>query len=329
MAKQYSETVINAFLKHDKIVDIMADTGLSRSTIQRYRDDPELQQLFTAALINSAFASGIFSISGGVSSQFISGLLFALAVSGKTGVLDVEGTLESAPYVTLTVRSLSLFGVEVTQTDRGFAIEKNNGLRTPGQVETEGDWSGAAFPLSMGAVGKFPVTVAGLNISSGQGDREILSLLSRFGATVTHRGDRVTVSPAPLRGIEIDASQIPDLVPVLATVAALAEGTTVIRGASRLRLKESDRLLAIQTMLSTLGGKVTVTPDGLIVEGVSTLSGGTVSSFGDHRIAMSAAVASLRCLSDVTVEDAQVTAKSYPSFWEDMREIGLSFESLA
>ena len=268
-----------------------------------------------------------FSIAGGVSSQFLRGLLFALAVLGKAGSITVEGQLESAPYVELTADALALFGVNVIKTENGFAILENHGLRSPGQVLTEGDWSNAAFPLCMGAVGKKPITVEGLNLASRQGDRAIVELLSRFGASIHREADRVTVTPAPLRGIDIDASQIPDLVPVLATVAAVSEGKTVIRGASRLRLKESDRLQTVHALLETLGGQVTETPDGLIVDGVTTLRGGQVSSFGDHRIAMSAAVASLACTDPVTVEEAQVTAKSYPSFWEDMRQIGLQFDT--
>ncbi len=270
-----------------------------------------------------------FSIAGNVSSQFISGLLFSLAVSGRGGSITVRGTLESAPYVEMTLGALSLFGITVTKEETEYKIPPNQRLRSPSAVITEGDWSGAAFPLCMGAVGKHPITVSGLNPSSSQGDREILSLLRRFGATICEEDNRITVSPAPLCGIEIDATQIPDLVPVLATVASVAEGRTVIRGAARLRLKESDRLESVRALLTDLGGRVSVTEDGLIIEGTPTLKGGRVSSFGDHRIAMSAAVASLACTESVTVKDAHVTAKSYPSFWEDMKEIGLSFEILS
>jgi 3-phosphoshikimate 1-carboxyvinyltransferase len=128
----------------------------------------------------------------------------------------------------------------------------------------------------------------------------------------------VTVFPSCLRAIELDASQIPDLVPVIAATAALANGTTRITGAGRLRIKESDRLAAITAVLSALGADVRETDDGLIIIGKPALNGGTVQSFGDHRIAMTAAVASLGCQAPVTIEDAQAVAKSYPTFWEQL-----------
>ncbi len=264
-----------------------------------------------------------FSISGSVSSQFISGLLFALAISGKTGIIEIEGKLESAPYVDMTMEALAQFGLYAIRHMEKIEIRENNGLRSPGEATVEGDWSNAAFSLCLGALGKAPVTVCGLNSESRQGDQAIVTLLKRFGALAEETQDSVTVSPARLCGIEIDASQIPDLVPILATVASVAEGKTVIRNAARLRIKESDRLVTVRTVLNTLGANVSETEDGLIIYGKKELLGGTVSSFGDHRIAMSAAVASVVCHSPVTVENAQAAAKSYPAFWDDMAELGL------
>ena len=264
-----------------------------------------------------------FSLAGNVSSQFISGLLFAIAVSGKGGRLRLLSALQSAPYVQMTIDTLALFGVRVSTDADGFTVAADK-LRSPGTVPVEGDWSGAAFPLCMGALGKHPVTVSGLSLSSAQGDREIVSLLRRFGASVTESADAVTVSPAPLHGITIDASQIPDLVPVLATVASVAEGTTVIHHAERLRLKESDRLQTTCAMLRALGAHISETEDGLRIEGVPALSGGSVSAFGDHRIAMSAAVAAVAATAPVTVIGAECAAKSYPRFWDDIAALGMT-----
>ena len=287
--------------------------------------------MFSAAGTNPLLCRGAltetdFVIPGNVSSQFISGLLFALAVSGKTGSIRIEGRLESAPYVDMTSDALRQFGILVKRTDSLIQIDENNGLHSPSEAPVEGDWSNAAFPLCLGAIGTAPITVCGLDRHSRQGDRAIVNLLRRFGARVTEQGDSVTVSPAPLHGMEIDASQIPDLVPILATVASVAKGTTTIYNASRLRIKESDRLQAVRMFLNALGGKLTETPDGLIIEGVEHLQGGVVSSFGDHRIAMSAAVASLLCQEDVVIENAQAAAKSYPGFWKDMRSLGMEIK---
>ena len=265
-----------------------------------------------------------FSISGGVSSQFISGLLFALAISGKSGCIHIEGKLESAPYIDLTLDALRRFGIGFQRKEHSIELFENPGLHAPSQLFVEGDWSNAAFPLSMGAIGKHPVTVTGLDPASRQGDRAIAELLSRFGADVRSSDGAYTVSPAPLCGIDIDASQIPDLVPVLATVASVAEGRTRIYNASRLRLKESDRLLTTAAMLSSLGAVVEVTEDGLLIEGVPSLHGATVSAAGDHRIAMSAATASIVCDSSITLEGADAVAKSYPAFWSDMTSLGLN-----
>lgn len=269
-----------------------------------------------------------FSIPGNVSSQFISGLLFALAISGKTGKILIEGAMESTPYVDMTADALRLFGITVLRADNCLEIAENNGLRSPCEAPVEGDWSGAAFPLCMGAIGTKPVTVRGLDLHSRQGDRAIVELLRRFGAKVEEGADHVTVAPASLHGIRIDASQIPDLVPVLATVASVAKGQTVIYHAARLRIKESDRLQTTRATLTALGADLTETEDGLIIRGAPSLTGGRVSSCGDHRIAMSAAVASVACRDAVIIEDAHATAKSYPSFWNDMRSLGMDLREL-
>lgn len=269
-----------------------------------------------------------FSISGEVSSQFISGLLFAMAISKRAGTLKIIGKLESAPYIDITADALRAFGIEIARVPDGYTIDGRGGLISPADVTVEGDWSGAAFPLSLGAIGKRPISVCGLNTRSYQGDRAILDLLRRFGAEVEVDGDTVTVIPKRLRGIEIDASQIPDLVPILATVASVAEGRTVIYNAARLRIKESDRLSAVREVLCTLGARVEETADGLIIDGVETLEGGLVSSFGDHRIAMSAAVASVRCRDKVTVKDAHAASKSYPDFWRDIKKLGICAEEV-
>lgn len=264
-----------------------------------------------------------FSIDGDVSSQFISGLLFAIAASGEGGKIHVKGKLESKPYIDLTADTLGIFGVKVTETECGYEIAENGGLISPSRVETEGDWSNAAFPLCMGAIGKSPVTVNGLNLTSSQGDKQIIDILCSMGARVETRENSVTVYPSVLSGVDIDASQIPDLVPILAVAASSARGRTVIYNAGRLRIKESDRLRAVSHTLNSLGADVTETEDGLVIEGRERLSGGEVSAYGDHRIVMSAAVAALRCDSEVVIDGAEAVSKSYPAFFEDMAELGV------
>lgn len=270
-----------------------------------------------------------FSIAGNVSSQFISGLLFALSLRAEPSVLTVVGKIESAPYLEITADALSLFSARPEQNGSVYTVSACGKLISPGTIAVEGDWSNASFALSAGAIGKHPVTVYGLNPHSHQGDRAMVSLLERFGAKIEEHDGSYTVFPSPLRGITVDASQIPDLVPILATVASVAKGETRIVGASRLRLKESDRLVAVSAMLNHLGASVAETEDGLIIQGKNTLAGGRISSFNDHRIAMSAAIASSVCVSPVIIEGAESAAKSYPGFWEDLNTLGAKAEILS
>ncbi len=253
-----------------------------------------------------------FQISGGVSSQYISGLLFALPLIGRS--IEITDHLESEGYVNLTREAMTLAGVTV-QEDNGKLFTSGS-YHLPELCDAEGDWSNAAFWLSAGAIGKNSITVTGLNEASCQPDRAILDFLRRFGAKV----ESCTVSPAPLRGIDIDASQSPDLVPILAAVAACAQGVTRIFGAERLRIKESDRLATTCEALSALGAKIEETADGLLIEG-SPLHSGSVNSYNDHRIAMMAAVAALRA-GEVTILDAQAVNKSYPAFFRDYAALG-------
>ena len=271
-------------------------------------------------VLEGKLAGDRFDIAGNVSSQFISGLLFALSLCRDGGTLRITGRLESAPYVDMTCDALRSFGADILKTEDGYTVRRGAISAASDIATVEGDWSNAAFPLCAAAIGG-EVTLSGLDMHSRQGDRAIVELLRRFGAEVTETEHTVTVRHAPLSGIEIDATQIPDLVPVLATVASVASGRTRIFGAARLRLKESDRLVTVREMLSALGAKIEETEDGLVIDGVPSLLGGTLSAAGDHRIAMSAAVASVACTSPVTIIGAEATAKSYPTFFEDMQSL--------
>jgi len=269
--------------------------------------------------VSGKLTPGDYTLPGNVSSQFISGLLFALPLLDRPSTLIVTGTIESLPYIRMTLDALQQFGVPVTMEKTVFRIPANP-YRSPGTVGVEGDWSNAAFWLCAGALGS-PVTVTGLNPDSLQGDKEIFHLLAAFGAGTEQDGDRFTVSPAPLKAMDIDASQIPDLVPILSVAAAAAEGTTRIYNAQRLRLKESDRIASVKAMLEALGAKAEELPDGLLIRGGIPLTGGTVDSCNDHRIAMAAAVASILCSGEVTVLQAEAVEKSYPNFWRDFQSL--------
>ena len=266
--------------------------------------------------INGILRSGDYRIAANVSSQYISGMLFALTVAEGESTLTLEGRVESSPYIDMTVSALKHFGADIDQDTQNnvFKIRGGAKLHSPGEFTVGGDWSNAAFFLVAGAIGRNPVTVSGLDLDSYQGDKAILSVLEKMGAETVKHGHEITVIPSKLKGIEIDASDIPDLVPIIAVAASVSEGETRIYNAARLRLKESDRIESVTKTLTQLGATVTPTEDGMVISGKRRLLGGEVDSYNDHRIAMSAAIASLVCKSKVTVKRFEAINKSYPSF---------------
>lgn len=271
--------------------------------------------------LESGLRPGDYTLAGNVSSQFVSGLLMALPLLPGDSNIILTSALESEPYVAMTLQALARFGIRVEATARGFRIPGGQQFVSPGKLVAEGDWSNAAFFLCAGALGG-PVTCTGLAMDSRQGDREVVALLRRFGAAAEERGDAVTVGGRALRGIRIDAAQIPDLVPVLAAVAAGAQGTTHIVNAGRLRLKESDRLSAAAAMLGAVGGRAEEGRDSLTIHGGAALTGGTIDGRGDHRIVMAGAILSCLCREDVVIRGVGAADKSYPNFLEEFNQLG-------
>lgn len=270
--------------------------------------------------IKGQLKSGIFEIPGNVSSQFITGLLLALPILEGDSEIVLTSPLESVGYIAMTIRTMKQFGVNIQVTEKGWHIKGGQSYK-PCDYTTDGDWSQAAFFMVLGAVsGK--VTVKGVAKDSTQGDKKCAEILARFGAKVTQLDNEVTVEKGELKAITIDASQIPDLVPVLSVCAAFAEGTTKIINAERLRIKECDRLKATAELLNNLGGKVKELSDGLEITGVSSLKGGNVNGYNDHRIVMSAAVCAARSDEDITATFAMSINKSYPDFYIDYNSIG-------
>ena len=272
--------------------------------------------------VSGQLRPGDYALPGNVSSQFFTGLLFALPLLGEGSRLRVLGTMESASYIDLTLSALARFGLRPAPLEGGGWTVPARAYHGPGEVTVEGDWSNAAPWLCMGTLTGSGITVTGLDNESLQGDRAVCRVLARMGANVTQEADRAFAAPGTPSAVDVDARDIPDLVPVLAAAAATLPGVTRFTGAARLRLKESDRLETTARTLNALGGKVEDTADGLIVTGVPRLAGGTVDAFGDHRIAMAAAVASVACEGPVTVTGAQAVEKSYPAFWEDLAALG-------
>ncbi len=268
--------------------------------------------------VSGKLQSGVFEIAGDVSSQFISGLLFALPLLDGNSIIRITGKIESEAYITMTENAVSAAGILFEKNGSEYKISGNQCYKLPDGSSAEGDYSNGAFFLCMGALSDEGILIKNLPETSAQGDKEILNTLRRFGADICTSGDEISIKKGTLKGIRIDASGIPDLVPVLATLAAAADGETEIYNAARLRLKESDRLTATAELITNLGGEVEELPDGLIVRG-GGLRGGKIDSFNDHRIAMSAAVAACICTEAVTVCNPECTQKSFPLFWESFQ----------
>lgn len=270
--------------------------------------------------INGTLQGGTFEIPGNVSSQFITGLLLALPLADTDSTIVLTSPLESSSYVDMTIDIMKAFGVDIIVTENGWKI-KGNQRYIPQNYTVEGDWSQAAFFLAAAAMGG-SITIDNLNPNSKQGDKACAELFAQFGCTISQNDNKITATQNTLHGIEINAENIPDLVPILACTAAVCDGTTTITGAARLRIKESDRLAAITEGLSALGADITELSDGLIIHGKSNLHGGNVNGFNDHRIVMALAVTAIKSTEPVTISDRESINKSYPDFFEDYIKLG-------
>lgn len=275
---------------------------------------------FLPLSISGKLTNGTYEAAGDVSSQYITGLLLALAnVDGDSAVI-LTTKLQSKPYVDMTVKVMADYGVDVKETEFGYLIHGNQQFKKL-DYTVEGDWSQAAFFLVAGAIGG-DITVNGLDMNSTQGDKEIVNVIRNFGGNITVDDNEIRCFGGELKGTEIDASDIPDLVPIIAVLAAFAKGKTVIKGAERLRYKESDRIESVVQNLKLLGAQVQETTDGMIINGGKKLNSAKLKGFNDHRIVMAFSVAGLYIDGAVEIDDAESINKSYPSFFEDYNRLG-------
>ena len=223
----------------------------------------------------------------------------------------------------MTMDALKLFGVNIEWEDNIITIKGNQKYISPSEIIVEGDWSNIAFWLCAGAINKNEVSCYNLNHESLQGDKAIVDILQEMGTHIIYEGyDTISLKNNSLNGITLDANNIPDLVPILALVASVSRGTTKIINASRLRLKESDRIESVVTTLTKLGADIEETEEGMIIYGKESLEGGEVDSYNDHRIAMMASVAAIVCKDRVIINNAEAINKSYSKFYEDYEKLG-------
>lgn len=273
-------------------------------------------------IISGVLHSDEFKIKGNISSQFITGLLFALPMLEKDSKIIITTELESKGYIDLTLNAMKEFGVEIENKNyKEFIIKGNQEYKARDYV-VEGDYSQGAFFLCADSLGS-NVDVIGLKSNSLQGDKEIIDILKRMGAEIISKDNSIKAKAENLTNTIIDASGCPDIIPVLSVAASLAEGTTEIINAGRLRIKECDRLSAVTEELKALGADIKEKEDGLIIHGVKEFEGGaSVWSHKDHRIAMTIAIASTRCKGPIILKDYECVSKSYPNFFKDFKDLG-------
>lgn len=270
--------------------------------------------------IDGKLKSGVYEVPGNISSQFITGLLFALPLVDGNSEIHVIGDFQSKSYIDITLSVMKYYGVEILETNYGYKVKGNQQYKSV-DYTVEGDWSQTAFFLTMGALSKDYLTIKGLNINSVQGDRKALELYKKIGADIVV-GENIQIKKGEIRPFDVDAKDIPDVIPTLCACLALANGESLIYNAERLRIKESDRLLSTQKAINAIGGKVEILNDSLKIYGVKEFTSGKVDGYNDHRIVMTVASVMEAVKGDVEVSDPLSVNKSYPLFYEDFEKIG-------
>ena len=282
--------------------------------------------------VNGKLKAGNYEIDGNISSQFITGLLYALPLLDGDSTIVINKNLESKGYVDLTLEILKLSGIKIKNNDyKSFEIKGNQEYKYF-DYTVEGDYSQVAFWIVAGIISANKdneIKCLYVNKYSLQGDKAIIEIVQGMGARLEIFDDYVIVKPSKTKGTIIDVSQCPDIAPILTVLGALSEGETKIINAERLRIKESDRIISIKTELNKIGAKIEEVGDNLVIQGVNEFEGGVeVSAWNDHRIAMSLAIASIRCRNEIVIDEAESVRKSYPHFWEDFVKMGGEIEKI-
>lgn len=294
------------------LVDALAKLGVQCTSNKGYPP---------VSVLGDGIKGGTASLVGNISSQYVTGLLLACPRAENSTMIILTTRLESKPYVELTLDIIRKHGIAVNASKnlRRFSITGGQDYR-PCDHRVPGDFSSAAFMLAAAVVTRSRIRVEGLSLD--QPDSQILEILRKMGADVDFSDGSVDVCGGDLKGISIDARDIPDLVPVCAVLGCFATGSTVIFNAGRLRIKESDRLGALPSELRKMGARIVETSDGLVVDGSCWLRGAVIDSHGDHRIAMACAVAALEARGKTEILGGECVSKSYPGFFEDLKMLG-------
>ena len=272
-------------------------------------------------IINGKLKPGNFKVEGNVSSQFITGLLFTLPLLNSDSKITITTKMESKGYIDLTLQVLKLYGIEIVNHEYKQFIVRGRQEYKARDYRVESDFSQAAFYLVAGALGN-DVTLLDLNLDSLQGDKATIDFLKQMNCEIVENDEGIKVVSHGLKATTVDASQCPDVIPVVSLALALASGHSEVINAGRLRIKECDRLQATVEELNKLKAHAVEHESSMELDGVETLTGGNVSSHDDHRMAMMLAIASTVCKEPVIIDNKECVKKSYPSFWEDFEMLG-------
>jgi len=272
-------------------------------------------------LIRGPLRGGEVTVPGDISSQFISGLLLAAPLAARNVIINVEGQLESRPYVDMTIDVLKKHGIIVDQSEQSFGIKAPQRY-APFTHNVPADFSSAAFLIALTGTAGDEITISGIGPYDLEPDSAILRVVHEIGLEIKQGTDSLTIKRRDFEGFEFDARNNPDLVPPLEALGCFAKGSSEIRGVKRLVYKESDRLHSLPTELRKMGAKIEVDNDCIKIQGGSTLAGSNLDSHNDHRIVMACATASLGASGESIIHDSQVVSKSYPDFFQDLTKLG-------
>jgi 3-phosphoshikimate 1-carboxyvinyltransferase len=274
---------------------------------------------FLPLTIEGPIEGGNCEIDGSVSSQLLTGLLMALPLASKNSEIKVNN-LKSKPYIDMTIQLLDFFGIKIENSDYKIFRIQGNQKYIPQEYTVEGDWSGGAFLLVAGAING-NLCIKGLRKDSRQSDMAILKALEMAGANMIMGDDQIEISKSELKAFEFDATECPDLFPPLAALASYCKGVSTIKGVTRLSHKESNRGETLKEEFGKMNVKIEITSDMMSISGGQPQAA-RVESHDDHRIAMAVAVAALRATGRVSIRDSQCVAKSYPAFFDNLRQLG-------
>lgn len=307
------------FIGHNNLVNRPLDPYFEIFDKQNIKYEKE--NTYLPLKVSGKLQAGLYQIRGDISSQFITGLLYALPLLEGDSVIEITTNLESIGYVDLTLDILNKFGINIKNDNYKKFYIKGNQKYIPYNYEVEGDFSQSAFFLVADMLGA-KINLKAMNLSSLQGDKKILDDIKAFNGITLKNDNFISCSTTKLTPAVIDFSQSPDLGPALTVLASLTLGTSHFINAERLRIKECDRITCMKEELNKLGANITETKTSMIINGVERLHSGIVDSNNDHRVAMALAMASLKCDGDIKILNAECVSKSFPHFWSVFESLG-------